>query len=453
MMDKIHNPKTNKWVNISGKTGKTVLTNYIKTLNMSGGVKKKKAKNSPAVAAAVAEATRVATAWRRAKEVVMDLPPWPITSKVKREAAESRAQALDAETTVAIANVAKTREAEVAAKAKAKAEAAAAKEKARRHMTAAVAGWAEAYGDVALQIPFLITTTAAKGGGVFERQAEVVESRPTYKKPGEEAFLFYVAGDAATDGYWMVGPDTSKAEGYWKVKSKAKTPGAINRESVWEHSPRLYSFYNVPAAKIVKATAAVKAAEAKWESVAAFQRSLKWTVEGLGAKIYADGRASMMDSGQTLPVRRRQVGSERLPMSGSVSLTTMGGNTGWSAFERPTFRVGGGMLVGLVDAKKPIDGVLWGSSEGNEGADTWMFDCMTGAIYVAGKKLDVPTARARFVGETQIITIEWDKKGVRFLVDGVERLPKQAWGSKPPKKGVRVVAAMNQYAQRAIIKI
>ena len=36
-MDKIHNPITNKWVNISGKTGKTVLTNYIKTLNMSGG--------------------------------------------------------------------------------------------------------------------------------------------------------------------------------------------------------------------------------------------------------------------------------------------------------------------------------------------------------------------------------------------------------------------------------
>ena len=37
MLDKIHNPITNKWVNISGKTGKTVLTNYIKTLNMVGG--------------------------------------------------------------------------------------------------------------------------------------------------------------------------------------------------------------------------------------------------------------------------------------------------------------------------------------------------------------------------------------------------------------------------------
>lgn len=37
MLNKIHNPITNKWVNISGKTGKKVLTNYINILNMSGG--------------------------------------------------------------------------------------------------------------------------------------------------------------------------------------------------------------------------------------------------------------------------------------------------------------------------------------------------------------------------------------------------------------------------------
>ena len=37
MMDKIHNPITNKWVNISSKIGKKVLTNYVNILNMSGG--------------------------------------------------------------------------------------------------------------------------------------------------------------------------------------------------------------------------------------------------------------------------------------------------------------------------------------------------------------------------------------------------------------------------------
>jgi hypothetical protein len=36
-LDKIQNPKTNKWVNISSKTGKKVLTNYINMLNMAGG--------------------------------------------------------------------------------------------------------------------------------------------------------------------------------------------------------------------------------------------------------------------------------------------------------------------------------------------------------------------------------------------------------------------------------
>lgn len=34
LLDKIHNTKTNKLVNISCKT---VLTNYIQTLNMTGG--------------------------------------------------------------------------------------------------------------------------------------------------------------------------------------------------------------------------------------------------------------------------------------------------------------------------------------------------------------------------------------------------------------------------------
>ena len=58
--------------------------------------------------------------------------------------------------------------------------------------------------------------------GVFELQDEVVQGRPTYKKPGEEVFLYY-----STGGSWMVSDDTSKATGWWKATSAAKMPSAI----------------------------------------------------------------------------------------------------------------------------------------------------------------------------------------------------------------------------------
>jgi len=58
--------------------------------------------------------------------------------------------------------------------------------------------------------------------GLYERKDEVVEGRPTFKKPGEEQYLFYT-----TNGKWAVHSDTSKDSGMWMVESTAKTPGAI----------------------------------------------------------------------------------------------------------------------------------------------------------------------------------------------------------------------------------
>tara|TARA_B110000208_G_scaffold190761_1_gene255521 strand:- start:166 stop:909 length:744 start_codon:yes stop_codon:yes gene_type:complete len=60
MLNKIHNPKTNKWVNISGKTGKKVLTNYMKTVNITGGeisLFSKTIKAPPALTAAMPTAS------------------------------------------------------------------------------------------------------------------------------------------------------------------------------------------------------------------------------------------------------------------------------------------------------------------------------------------------------------------------------------------------------------
>ena len=100
-------------------------------------------------------------------------------------------------------------------------------------------------GDVALQAEGYAGRNAGKLG-VFELQEEVVQDRPTYKKQGEEQFLFY------TGGSWMVGDDTSKAKGWWSVTSTARTPGAITEP--W----KVYDggdWPEVPAAKIIKATA------------------------------------------------------------------------------------------------------------------------------------------------------------------------------------------------------
>jgi hypothetical protein len=58
-------------------------------------------------------------------------------------------------------------------------------------------------------------------------------------------------------------------------------------------------------------------------------------------------------------------------------------------------------------------------------------------MYVGDK--GIPDTRE--IGSQQIITIEWDQQGVSFLVDGVRRGEKHAWGSTPPT-GVRVVTCM-----------
>jgi hypothetical protein len=100
--------------------------------------------------------------------------------------------------------------------------------------------------------------------GVFERQNEVVGDRPTYKKLGQEQFLFY-----STLGKWTVGDDTSDPKGYWKVKSSARTPGAITEPWMVDDGSRVLAgnatsykrvcdgWAKVSAAKIVPALRSV----------------------------------------------------------------------------------------------------------------------------------------------------------------------------------------------------
>ena len=113
----------------------------------------------------------------------------------------------------------------------------------RAAFEAAVAKAARAFGDVVLQADGY-TGVEAEFLGVFELQAEVVQGRPTYKKRGAKEFLFYDTG-----GKWVVGPDTSKTNGWWAATSGAMTPGAITE--AWQvHDGS--AWVDVRAAKIVK---------------------------------------------------------------------------------------------------------------------------------------------------------------------------------------------------------
>ena len=154
--------------------------------------------------------------------------------------------------------------------------------------------------------------------------------------------------------------------------------------------------------------------EAKAAEAAAFQRSLKWTHRGgPGADISPDGRTTSKSNGDGWST----AGGARLPMCGAVSLTTAG--------ER------GNLLVGLAAAEKDVSrgGSIWNDP------DTWMIHCRNGNMYVGDKH--IPGTGE--IESQQTITIEWDQQGVSFLVDGVRRGEKHAWGSTPPT-GVRVVA-------------
>ena len=75
-------------------------------------------------------------------------------------------------------------------------------------------------GDIALQADGYKGTNSSVVG-IFELQAEKKHGRPTFKTPGKDSRLFY-SGIS-----WMVGDDTSKAIGSWKVVSSAFTPDEI----------------------------------------------------------------------------------------------------------------------------------------------------------------------------------------------------------------------------------
>ena len=113
----------------------------------------------------------------------------------------------------------------------------------------------EESGDIALQAkPLLYISPYYENlTGVFELQAEAAQGRPTFKKPGQDIFLFY-----ATNGAWYVGPHTSAPGGWWKVESAASTPGAIT-EAWTMHDGN--GWVEVSAARVVT-RAAFEAAEA-----------------------------------------------------------------------------------------------------------------------------------------------------------------------------------------------
>ncbi len=121
----------------------------------------------------------------------------------------------------------------------------------RAAFEAAASKAARAFGDVVLQADGYTGLEADKLD-VYELQAEVVQGRPTYKKRGAEEFLYYTAY-----GYWMVGPDTSKTDGWWAAKSGTMTPGAITE--AWQVGDGS-AWVDVPGAKIERVEQAAHAA-------------------------------------------------------------------------------------------------------------------------------------------------------------------------------------------------
>jgi hypothetical protein len=98
--------------------------------------------------------------------------------------------------------------------------------------------------------------------------------------------------------------------------------------------------------------------------------------------------------------------------------------------------------VGLAAAEKDVSR---GGSIRNH-PDTWMINCSTGYMYVGAKVKTKAFGWPEPIESQQIITIKWDQKGVSFLVDGVRRGEKHAWG-KRPQGGVRVVAQLGWAGQ------
>ena len=147
-----------------------------------------------------------------------------------------------------------------------------------------------------------------------------------------------------------------------------------------------------------------------------------WTVRGgPGALICADHlTASKSNDGGWMTA-----GGQELPLQGSISFTYAG----------QPYK----LFFGLAPAEKDVSR---GGDIVTDGT-TWMIGDMEYGT------LSVPGRSPNFTGKIesqQIITIEWDQQGVSFLVDGVRRGEKHAWGSTPPT-GVRVVAALYNKGQ------
>ena len=123
---------------------------------------------------------------------------------------------------------------------------------------------AEAFGDVVLQVASSgmhgYSGSESSMLGVFELQAEAeaVNEKPTYKKPGEDLYLFYTGRPRSfLMGSWTVGSGACKAEylvapqpgsspksmGAWAVKSAAQTPQHAHRWTVFD--ARCHTRYGV----------------------------------------------------------------------------------------------------------------------------------------------------------------------------------------------------------------
>jgi hypothetical protein len=125
---------------------------------------------------------------------------------------------------------------------------------------------AEAFGDVVLQVASSgmhgYSGSESSMLGVFELQAEAeaVNEKPTYKKPGEDLYLFYTGRPRSfLMGSWTVGSGACKAEylvapqpgsspksmGAWAVKSAAQTPGGEHAHGWTVFDARCHKRYGV----------------------------------------------------------------------------------------------------------------------------------------------------------------------------------------------------------------
>ena len=84
--------------------------------------------------------------------------------------------------------------------------------------------------------------------GVFYRQEQISNDRPTYKKRWGRQFLYH--SNTAGAGAWLVGPDIGSTYTAWKAVSNAMVPGEI--KAMWQTQSSDRGWYDVPSVMIAR---------------------------------------------------------------------------------------------------------------------------------------------------------------------------------------------------------